>query len=203
MSRAVEYPAPLQELVRQLKRLPGVGPRSAERMALWMLSRTDSRPEEIIAAIDQATRAVAPCQECGFFSVTELCEICRDSTRRSDSLCIVENATDILPIERTGTYRGLYHALGGRLSPLDHIGPEQLRIDPLLRRVETAPPQEIILALGADVEGEATAHYLANLLRPSGIAITRLAQGISAGGALETADELSLGKAFSGRFKMS
>ena len=122
--------------------------------------------------------------------------------RRSHELCVVEQPTDILPLERTGAFRGRYHALGGRISPLDHVGPEDLRIEPLLRRIDEERPAEVILALGADVEGEATANYLAEILREKPISITRIAQGLPAGGGLESADELTLSRALSGRRKM-
>jgi len=201
MQRA-EYPAVLQELVAQLRRMPGVGPRSAERMALWMIAGRNARPAEIAAAIAAVAEAVKPCPQCGFFATGPLCEICADDARRRDLLCVVERATDILPLERTGAFAGLYHALGGRISPLDHVGPEELRIDALLARVRSEAFVEVILALGADVEGEATANYIAGLLRESGVHVTRIAQGLPAGGGLEHADELTLSRALSGRVKI-
>ena len=201
MNRA-EYPAPLKDLVAQLKRMPGIGPRSAERIALWMLSARNARPGEIAAAITAVTEAVHPCPRCGFFTTDPQCGICADETRTAGPLCVVEQATDILPLERTGAFRGRYHALGGRISPLDHVGPEDLRIDALLERVRTEQPAEVILALGADVEGEATAHYLAGLLREFPVHVTRIAQGLPAGGGLEHADELTLSRALSGRVKV-
>lgn len=133
----------------------------------------------------------------------KLCIICADDSRAGDSICVVEQATDILPLERTGVFKGRYHALGGRISPLDHVGPEQLRIDALLERIKTEAPPEVILALGADVEGEATANYIAGLLRDLPVLVTRIAQGISAGGSLESADELTLNRALAGRTKMN
>lgn len=200
MNRA-EYPATLRELVAQLKRMPGIGPRSAERIALWMVSARNARPAEIAAAIAAVTATVHPCPRCGFFTTEPLCEICTDEARAREIICVVEQATDILPLERTGAFRGLYHALGGRISPLDHIAPEDLRIPELLERVRTEHPAEVILALGADVEGEATANYLGGLLKEFPVQVTRIAQGLPAGGGLEHADELTLSRALGGRVK--
>jgi recombination protein RecR len=197
--RRTEYPPPISELIAQLRRMPGVGPRSAERIALWMNQSKDARSADIARAIQIASELVKPCQQCAFFATGPLCEICADPARDLESLCVVEQPTDILPLERTGVFRGRYHALGGRIAPLDHIGPEQLRIDSLLIRIDSEKPHEIILALGADVEGEATANYLADLLRAKPVTITRIAQGLPAGGGLESADELTLSRALSGR----
>ena len=201
MNRA-EYPAVLRELITQLKRMPGIGPRSAERIALWMVNARNARPGEIAQAISAVCETVRPCPQCGFFTTEALCEICADEARTPELLCVIEQATDILPLERTGSFRGLYHALGGRISPLDHLGPEDLRIEPLLERVRTERPTEVILALGVDVEGEATANYLAGLLREFPVQVTRIAQGLPAGGGLEHADELTLSRALSGRVRM-
>lgn len=200
MNRA-EYPPLLRDLVAQLKRMPGIGPRSAERIALWMVSARNARSAEIAAAISAVAEGVRPCRQCGFFTTDDLCEICRDETRARDVLCVVEQATDILPLERTGAFRGLYHALGGRISPLDHVGPEDLRIGELVERVRQSQPAEVILALGADVEGEATASYLAGLLKEFPVSVTRIAQGLPAGGGLDHADELTLSRALGGRVK--
>jgi len=200
--KRLEYPAPISELVAQLRRMPGIGPRSAERIALWMNQSRDARPVEIARAIQAAAEGIRPCAQCGFFSTGPLCEICSDTSRAADLLCVVEQPTDILPLERTGVFRGLYHALGGRIAPLDHVGPEQLRIDELLKRIDADSPREIILALGSDVEGEATANYLAGLIRARPVVVTRIAQGLPAGGGLESADELTLTRALSGRRKM-
>jgi recombination protein RecR len=193
------YPAPVQQLIGQLKRLPGIGPRSAERIALWLMQTRDSRPGEIAEALRAVAEQVRLCERCGFFSVEPQCEICRDPARSTETLCVVEQATDILPIERTGAMRGLYHALGGRISPLDHISPDDLRIGQLLQRIETEKPTEVILALSGDVEGEATANYLAGLLRGRELKVTRIAMGLPAGGGLESADELTLSCALTGR----
>ena len=200
--KRIEYPAAIRDLIAQLRRMPGIGPRSAERIALWLVQSRDARPKEIAESLRALADSVRPCEKCGFFTVDALCEICADNSRASGPLCVVEFATDILPLERTGVFSGKYHALGGRISPLDHVGPEDLRIQLLLDRVKTESPAEVILALSGDVEGEATANYLAELIRdfPS-VAITRIAQGLPAGGGLESADELTLSRALSGRTK--
>jgi recombination protein RecR len=195
----LDYPDSFRELVRQFRRLPGIGPRSAERIALWMLRSPDSKPDQLLSAISTARQNLKTCRLCGFFAEQEECALCRDEARCGRELCIVESATDILPLERTGVFRGRYHALGGKLSPLDGIGPEQLRIAELIDRVASEPPSEIILALGADVEGEATAHYLAELLTPTGISVTRIAQGLPAGGGVEQADQITLHRALANR----
>ena len=196
---AIDYPAPFLHLSRELRRLPGIGPRSAERIALWILSNKDARPAQLAGALTAAGSSVHPCKHCGFFATEDLCEICLQPSRAGREICVVEQATDILPIERTGSFRGLYHALGGRLAPLDHIGPDELRIEPLLKRMSTEKPTEIILALSADVEGEATTNYLVELLEPSDIPLTRIAHGLPAGGGLEHADQITLQRALSGR----
>ena len=201
--KRVDYPTAIRALIGELKRMPGIGPRSAERIALWMMQSRDARPAEIARTIGDVTASVRPCVQCGFFAIENVCEICADTARDRTLLCVVEQPTDILPLERTGAFRGIYHALGGRIAPLDHIGPEDLRIDALLERIRTQPPAEIILALGADVEGEATANYLVDLLREVPVTVTRLAHGLPAGGGLEHADELTLSRALSGRVRLS
>ncbi len=183
--------------------MPGVGPRSAERIALWMIQAKGNQPLQIALAIQTTKASVTPCALCGFFATEALCEICRDDTRARDLLCVVEQPTDILPLEKTSAFRGLYHSLGGRISPLDHIAPEDLRIQLLLDRVEREQFSEIIFALSADVEGEATTNYLVDLLRGKGINLTRIAHGLPAGGGLESADELTLYQALSGRTKLT
>ncbi len=200
--RRIEYPAAIKALIAELKRMPGVGPRSAERIALWMIQSRDARAGTIARAIDDATAAIHPCTRCGFFTTEPLCEICSDPARDAALICVVEQPTEILPLERTGAFRGRYHALGGRIAPLDHVGPEDLRIDALIERITAEQPTEIILAVGADVEGEATASYLAGVLRDLPVTVTRLAQGLPAGGGLESADELTLSRAMSGRTSM-
>jgi recombination protein RecR len=201
MKRA-EYPHALKLLIAELKRMPGVGPRSAERIALWMIQARNARPLEIARAVEFATREIHSCAQCGFFATGMHCDVCEDPQRDTSQICVVEQPTDILPLERTGAFRGRYHSLGGKISPLDHVGPEDLRIAQLLERIRTQGPGEIILALGADVEGEATAHYLLGLLRELPVQVTRLAQGLPAGSGLDHADELTLSRAFTGRTRL-
>ncbi len=182
--------------------MPGIGPRSAERIALWIIQARGDQPEQIARAISETRRAIHPCKLCGYFAAAEICEICADSSRSTDLLCVVEQSTDILPLEKTGAFRGRYHSLGGRISPLDHVGPEDLRIKELLDRIEEKKFSEIIFALAADVEGEATTNYLVDLLRNKPVTLTRIAHGLPAGGGLESADELTLYEALSGRTKL-
>ncbi len=197
--RTADYPEPFRLLSKELRRLPGIGPRSAERIALWLSSSKDARPQDLASALLAAAEQIQPCQRCGFFATSDLCEICEVPERRGREICVVEHATDVLPIERTSSFSGLYHVLGGRLSPLDHIGPEDLTISKLLGRVESERPTELILALSADVEGEATTNYLAECLAPLGISVTRIAHGLPAGGGLDHADPLTLQRALAGR----
>ena len=200
--RRTEYPSAIRDLIVQLRQMPGVGPRSAERIALWIVQARQGQPEGIANAITQTRAVIHPCVQCGFFATAELCEICADDSRARDLLCVVEQATDILPLEKTSAFRGRYHSLGGRISPLDHVGPDDLRIKELLARVAAEKFSEIILALAADVEGEATTNYLVELLKPFPVTLTRIAHGLPAGGGLESADELTLYQALSGRTKL-
>jgi len=201
--KRVEYPAPIRALIGELKRMPGVGPRSAERIALWMVQARDSRPRDIAAGIVGVCEAIHACPQCGFFTSDPLCEFCAAPDRDNSLLCVVEQPTDILPLERTGIFRGRYHSLGGRISPLEHIGPDDLRIASLIGRVRSEHPGEVILALGTDVEGDATANYIAELLQELPVAISRIAQGLPAGGGLEHADELTLNRALAGRTRQA
>lgn len=198
--KRVDLPAPVKALVAELKRLPGVGSRSAERIAVWLLQSPKANPLPLAESLIGAKDAIRPCPVCGFFATAEGCDVCDDTTRDEHLLCVVEQATDVLPLERSGSFRGHYHCLGGKLSPLDRVSPEDLRIPSLVRRIESAAEEiEVILALGADVEGEATANYLADLLRGRNCRLTRIAQGLPAGGGLEHADELTLMRAMQGR----
>lgn len=199
MKRA-DFPEPVKALVGELKRLPGVGPRSAERIAVWLLQSPKADAPSLAKSLLVAKETVKPCKVCGFFATAEGCEICEEPTRDDRAICVVEQATDVLPLERSGSFRGRYHCLGGKLSPLDRVSPEDLRIPSLLRRIDEATEEiEVILALGSDVEGEATANYLADLLRGRNCQLTRIAQGLPAGGGLEHADELTLMRAMQGR----
>ena len=201
----IDYPPEVRALVSQLKRLPGIGARSAERMAVWVLQDRAGFAEDCSRILGEAAEKISACPTCGFYlSEGHSCAVCDASGRESGTICVVEQPTDVLPLERSGAFSGLYHVLGGRLAPLDNVGPEDLRIAELDARIASGasgetPVTEVILALSADVEGEATANYLAELLAPRGIAITRLAQGLPAGGGLEHADALTLARALGGR----
>ncbi len=199
MSQA-DFPEPVKTLIGELKHLPGVGPRSAERIAIWLLQSPKADAPALSAALQHAKATIVACPVCGFFAVHGCCQLCADPKRDDLTLCVVEQATDVLPLERSGAFRGRYHCLGGKLSPLDRVSPEDLRIPSLLQRIDAAPAElEVILALGADVEGEVTANYLANILRGRKCRISRIAQGLPAGGGLEHADALTLLRAIQGR----
>jgi recombination protein RecR len=167
-----------------------------------MVRARNDQPEQISRAIAETRQAIRSCKLCGFFSAGEICEICSDSSRSTELLCVVEQPADILPLEKTNAFRGRYHSLGGKISPLDHVGPEDLRIKELLERVDREKIAEIIFALPADVEGESTTNYIADLLKERPVNLTRIARGIPAGGGLESADELTLSAALSGRTKL-
>ncbi|HSJ02391.1 MAG: recombination mediator RecR [Verrucomicrobium sp.] len=197
---SVDYPAPIRELILQMKSLPGIGQRSAERLVLWMMGRGHARALELARSLGQLDARVAICPECGFFMDRDsACGLCADDKRQTSIMCVVEQAADVLRLERSGAFGGRYHVLGGRLSPLDNITPADLRITELLERVPQLGVEEVILALSADVEGEATSNYLADGLRPLGVKVTRLAQGMPAGGGLDHVDEMTLHHALSGR----
>lgn len=193
----IDYPEAVGNLIVELKALPGVGPRSAERMAIWLLQHSKANPEGLSGALIEAVKSVGSCEVCGFFASADGCVVCQHP-RREPVMCVVEQATDVLPMERSGVFRGRYHCLGGKLSPLDNIGPDDLRISGLLSRIEKEGIEEVVLALGSDVEGEATASYLSNMIG-SHCSVTRLAQGLPAGGMLEHADALTLARAWEGR----
>ena len=196
----VDFPEPVKLLISELKRLPGVGPRSAERMAVWFLQSSKADPSALSNALLHAQETILACPVCGFFATQGHCSVCDDPKRDHQMLCVIEQATDVLPLERSGSFSGRYHCLGGKLSPLDRVSPEDLNIPQLLQRIDAETEEmEIILALGSDVEGEATANYLADLLRGKNCRITRIAQGLPAGGGLEHADELTLMRALQGR----
>jgi recombination protein RecR len=198
----MDYPQPVQNLIAQLARLPGIGKRSAERIALHLL-KADSDTNRLLAqAVVDAKAKIRNCSRCGGYTENDPCEICGGARRDQTSICVVEGPNDILTLERAGVHRGVYHALMGRISPLSGIGPEQLRINALLERVKRDKPAEIILALGADVESEATASYLVDQLKPLGVAVSRIALGLPAGGALETTDEVTLARALEGRRRL-
>jgi recombination protein RecR len=188
----------VQNLVAQLTRLPGVGQRTAQRLAFHLLRAPKEEALALAAAIEAVKERVRFCRECGNLTEEEVCEICRDARRDHALICVVEQPADLVSIERTAEYRGLYHVLGGALSPLDGVEPADLRIDELLRRVERNGVEEVVLATNPNMTGEATAAYLADRLRGR-VRVTRLASGLPVGGDLEYADEVTLGRALAGR----
>jgi recombination protein RecR len=193
------YEGAVQDLIDELGRLPGVGPKSAQRIAFHLLQTEETDARRLADAITRVKATVRFCGRCWNISEAEECRICRDPRRDTAVLCVVEEARDVVAIERTREYRGRYHVLGGAISPIDGIGPEELHIKELLRRLDGEPVAEIIIATNPNVEGEATASYLSRLLQPLGVRITRLASGLPVGGDLDYADEITLGRAFSGR----
>ena len=191
----------LDTLIQLLAKLPGLGPRSARRAALHLIKRRDSLLEPLAAALAKAAEAIRPCPICGNLDTVEPCAICRDPERDMAAICVVEDLADLWALERTGAFRGRYHVLGGTLSALDGIGPDDLNIDRLLARLR--PGQELILALNATVEGQTTAHYLADRLTGREVRITRLAQGVPIGGELDYLDDGTLTAALKARRAMS
>jgi len=191
----------VDNLVAQLTRLPGIGTRTAQRLAFHLLSTRKEEALALASAIEDVKERVRFCRECGNLTEEELCAICSDARRDRSVVCVVEHPVDLVSLERTHEYRGLYHVLGGALSPLDGVEPEHLRLDELLRRVEAGGVEEVVLATNPNMTGEATAAYLADRLRGR-VKVTRLASGLPVGGDLEYADEVTLGRALSGRREM-
>jgi recombination protein RecR len=196
---AAVYAPPVQALIDELGRLPGIGPKSAQRIAFHLLKLPVDDADRLSRAISEAKAKVRFCTRCFNVCEGELCAICLDDRREASLLCVVEEARDIVAIEKTGEFRGRYHVLLGAISPIDGVGPEQLKIRELLIRLEPEQVQEVILCTNPNIEGEATALYLARLLKPLGVTVTRLASGLPVGGDLEYADELTLGRALEGR----
>ncbi|NOY97783.1 MAG: recombination protein RecR [Chloroflexi bacterium] len=198
-------PEPIQDLINALERLPGIGPKTASRLAFYLLRAPDDLAQDLSEALDGLKERTAFCQEC--FNITiagrERCEICEDTRRDETLICVVEDALDVLSLERTGGFRGRYHVLHGVLSPIEGIGPDDLKIRPLLARVRKGGVKEIILATNPSMEGDATALYLHQQLGPSGVRVTRLARGLPVGGDLEYADQSTLLRALSGRQEMN
>lgn len=194
----------IEELTGELSRLPGIGPKTALRLVYHLLKGSQDDARRLSRAIRDLAERVRPCRRCGNFSEEELCSVCSNPRRDGSTMCVVEEAYEVGAIERTGRYRGLYHVLGGRLSPLDGVGPEELNVDALVARIrnEETPVTEVIVATNASVEGEATAVYLENLIRPLGPKVTRLARGIPVGSDLEYVDGTTLAEALSGRREM-
>ncbi len=195
----MRYPPSLQRLIEELQKLPGVGPRSAERLAFHVLGANLKDSEALAQAIFTIKTAIRRCTGCNNITEGDPCDICQDGSRSRNLLCVVEQPQDVMALERTGIFHGLYHVLSGRISPLSGVGPEHLSIEHLIKRVGREKPQEIVLATNSDIEGEATAVYLAKLLRPMEIAISRLAYGLPVGGSLDYADDLTIKRSLEGR----
>lgn len=189
----------LASLISALSALPGIGPRSAERIALHLVQAESGAVKHLAETILSARDRVRLCESCGSLTEKTICDLCSDPRREASLVCVVERPVDILPLEKSGTFRGKYHVLGGRISPLNGVEPEDLRITGLEKRLMSEPITEIVLALGTDVEGDATSFYLAKRLAREGLKITRIAHGLPAGTGLEFADELTLSRALEGR----
>jgi len=189
----------IDQLIVALRCLPGIGPKSAQRMAFHILERDRSGGLVLVKALENAINQVKHCQRCRTLSETALCTLCANPNRHQNLLCVVETPADVVAVEQTGSYRGYYFVLMGRLSPLDGIGPEELGIDQLTKNLNEHPPQEVILATNPTVEGEATAHYLAELIKQRNISTTRIAHGVPLGGELEFVDGNTLARALAGR----
>lgn len=193
------YAAPVQDLIDELGRMPGIGPKSAQRIAFWLLNMPPESARRLAEVIVAAKERVSWCPRCSNLAEGGECDICADPRRDDTVVCVVEEPRDVVAVERTGEFRGRYHVLGGAMSPIDGVGPDQLRVKELLGRLDTEPITEVILCTNPNIEGEATAMYLARLLTPLGVKVTRIASGLPVGGDLEYADELTLGRALEGR----
>jgi recombination protein RecR len=197
------YTQPVQALIDELGRLPGIGPKSAQRIAFHLLKLPSDDVSRLAMAISDAKARVRFCARCWNFADAELCPICADDRRDPTVLCVVEESRDIVSIEKTGEFRGRYHVLLGAMSPLDGVGPEQLKMKELFARLEPEGVQEVIVCTNPNTEGEVTALYLARMLKPFGVRVTRIASGLPVGGDLEYADELTLGRALEGRRELT
>jgi recombination protein RecR len=193
------YEGAIQDLIDELGRLPGVGPKSAQRIAFHVLAADSVDVKRLAAALQRVKDLVKFCVTCFNVAEAEQCRICRDPRRTGEVLCVVEEPKDVVAIERTGEFRGRYHVLGGAINPLEGIGPDNLKVRELMTRLASGEVRELILATDPNTEGEATATYLALLIKPMGLTVTRLASGLPVGGDLEYADEITLGRAFEGR----
>jgi recombination protein RecR len=195
----MDYPAPVSRLIDELRRLPGIGPKSAQRIAFHLLRVTREDTDRLASAIGELLEQVRTCSVCNAITDLEVCAICADAARSDRTVCVVEEPHNLLAVERTRDFKGRYHVLHGVLSPLQGVGPDELRIQGLLERVKTGGVEEVILATSPTVEGEATAVYLARLLKPLGVKVTRIAMGVPVGADLEWADEVTMAKALEGR----
>jgi recombination protein RecR len=196
------YEGPIQQLIDELSRLPGIGPKSAQRLAFYIVKAPADEAKRLAEALLDAKEKIFFCRECGNVAEGELCRICRDPARDATVICVVEEPKDAATVEKAGVVKGRYHVLGGAISPLDGIGPDDLRVQQLLDRVERNGVKEVIIATNPNLEGNATAMYVAALLKPLGVSVTRLASGLPVGGDLEYADEVTLSQALEGRREM-
>ena len=195
-------PQPLQNMINELCRFPGVGPKTAQRMAFFILSRPRTEAVSLARALIEAKDKLRFCSICGSLTENDPCVYCTDARRDSQTICVVQEARDVFAMDRTGQYRGQFHVLHGALSPLDGIGPEELKIPGLIKRISDQTVKELVIATNPNVEGEATAAYIARLCKPLGIRVTRIAFGLPVGGDLEYADDLTLGRSLEGRQEM-
>ncbi len=196
------YPQSLARLIDELQKLPSIGPKTAQRLAFHIMRAPREDAEQLSQSIAEVRQCVTYCRRCFNFTDQELCDICRDERRDASLICVVEEARDVVAIEKTGEHKGLYHVLQGAISPIENIGPEEIRVAELMKRLEDGTVTEIIVATNPNVEGEATAMYLARLVKPLGVKTTRIASGLPVGGDLEYADEITLGRALEGRREM-
>ncbi len=196
------YAGPVASLIEELSKLPGIGPKTAQRLAFFILKASPDDAKKLARAIDEVKDKIRFCDEC--FNVTDAvrCEFCKDPGRDQAVVCVVEEPRDIVALEKTGEFKGLYHVLQGAISPIDGIGPDDIRVKELLKRLGEKDVREIVIATNPNIEGEATAMYLARLIKPLGIRVTRIASGLPVGGDLEYADEITLGRALEGRREM-
>lgn len=195
----MDYPPSLKSLLQELERLPGLGPKSALRIAMFLLNQPREAIDRLIQALQRVREQLRLCRRCFNYAEGELCSICQDESRDVSLVCVVEDPMDIAVIENAGTYQGRYHVLHGVISPIEGIGPEDLRINELVERLRVEPIREVILALSPTTEGEATSTYIARLIRPFGVKVTQLAMGLPVGGSLDYADQLTIMRALEGR----
>ncbi|MCX7967638.1 MAG: recombination mediator RecR [Armatimonadetes bacterium] len=195
----MDYPPSLKALLQELERLPGIGPKSALRIAMFLLNQPKEKIERLINSLQRVKEQLKLCQRCFNYAEGDLCSICQDESRDGSIICVVEDPMDIAVVENAGTFQGRYHVLHGVISPIEGVGPEDLRINELIERLNSEPIREVILALSPTTEGEATSNYIARLIRPFGIKVTQLAMGLPVGGSLDYADQLTIMRALEGR----
>jgi len=198
----MRYPPPIQKLIEELTKLPGIGPRSAERIVFHLLKAPPSDCAQLAGALSELRKRILHCSVCYSVAESDPCPICSDKKRDNNTLCVVERPSDMVAVEKAGSYRGLYHLLMGKIAPLDGVGPDSLRIQELLQRVKAGGVREVVIATGSDVEGEATALYLARALKQFPVKVTRIAHGIPMGSSLDFSDAVTISKAFEGRTPM-